>query len=799
MAWTNFILCFYILIYLWICCQASSVVNVNCWWNQSLPIADNVSIVCHTSSQGIPLNCDFCQLDVMTPVQRHQLPNTCANIFNPFVISVASEHRGHIRCMLKCRDNKEHTCNVTVLGGNPPSPPSRPDCVIEHMDMDMDMDIHCSWSTAYKPVMPTTYTLYWEDHMGEIWSKVSENEHCVIKRSEYEKCNEMTVWVTARNVLGTAESQQFKFNTHSIIRPATPDITNHTSSPLEIFWEMSCDIPGFSGKKCEVQYHTVDDVNWTKVDDYQVSFWLEDPQPFTEYQFRVRCRCEHEEHEENEEHQELEHKVISNWTSVYSVRTPPAAPVGKLDVWSDCPPNFEKSICNVFWKEMPVYQARGEINNYIVTFKLENGTEIKQVTRQRRDTKSQQSGDEGCQRLRHFSLLPGVKDVFVSANTSISTSDPTLLALPVQGLSTPGVNLSVTEMNQKLVVSWSVPSWLSKNIQEYVVQHVSVEPSHTSCLNWTRVNKTQSSVTFTGEFRNYTAYNVSLFAVIDNSSNFLRSTLAYTLQGVPPKVPEFHVKNISHTSVTLIWSHIPVHESKGVILQYTVGVNEATGVNVSSDRTSYQISELQPAQQYQAWVSAVTVAGEGARSITTFSTEDKPGYVTPTLLAIFIIIPLFVLTLLIVLIFMLRSSISMLCFEVIPDPTNSKSFKHANFQHVWPGICSTSGSVLKISELEIVENLISVTAIPPSETILDTEFTQDHKPDGDREIIEDNVEPARETVSGRDGWRKDYSEMVDTDEEEGGGGGDEDDDEEWEEQNCVSDYERHFMPSVEAI
>lgn len=693
--------------------------------------------------------------------------------------------------MLKCRDNKEHTCNVTVLGGNPPSPPSGLDCAIEHMDIDMD--IHCSWSTAYKPVIPTIYTLHWKDYEGKIRSRVSENEHCVIKRSEYEKCNEMTVWVTARNVLGTTQSQEFEFNTGRIIRPATPDITNHTSTPLEIFWEMICDIPGFPGKKCEVQYHTVDDVNWTKVDDYQVSFWLEDPQPFTEYQFRVRCRCEHEEHEEHED------KVISNWTSVYSVRTPPAAPVGKLDVWSDCTSNFDTSFCNVYWKEMPVYQARGEINNYIVKFKLVNGTEIEQVTRQRRDTKSQHSG---CQRLRRFSLLPGVVGVFVSANTSMGTSDPTFMALPVQGLSTPGVNLSVTEMNQKLVVSWSVPSRLSKNIQEYVVQHVSVEPSHTSCLNWTRVNKTQSSVTFTGEFRNYTAYNVSLFAVNNKSSNFLRSALAYTLQGVPPKVPEFHVKNISHTSVTLIWSHIPVHESKGVILQYTVGVNEATGVNVSSDRTSYQISELEPAQQYQAWVSAVTVAGEGARTITTFSTEDKPGYVTPTLLAIFIVIPLFVLTLLIVLIVMLRSSISMLCFEVIPDPTNSKSFKHANFQHVWPGICSTSGSVLKISELEIVENLISVTAIPPCETILDTEFQQDHKPDGDREIIEDNVEPARETVSGRDGWRKDYSEMVDTDEEEGGGGGggdEEDDDDEWEEQNCVSDYERHFMPSVEAI
>ncbi len=36
-----------------------------------------------------------------------------------------------------------------------------------------------------------------------------------------------------------------------------------------------------------------------------------------------------------------------------------------------------------------------------------------------------------------------------------------------------------------------------------------------------------------------------------------------------------------------------------------------------------QLSELQPAQQYQVWVSAVSAAGEGARSFTTFSTNEK--------------------------------------------------------------------------------------------------------------------------------------------------------------------------------
>lgn len=80
-------------------------------------------------------------------------------------------------------------------------------------------------------------------------------------------------------------------------------------------------------------------------------------------------------------------------------------------------------------------QARGEVNSYIVTLKLENGTESRQVTRQRRDTEKQRSAEQGCGRLRRFPLLPGVMGVFVSANTSMGISDPTFIAFPVLGMS----------------------------------------------------------------------------------------------------------------------------------------------------------------------------------------------------------------------------------------------------------------------------------------------------------------------------------------------------------------------------
>ncbi|XP_067314671.1 interleukin 12 receptor, beta 2a, like isoform X2 [Pseudorasbora parva] len=626
-------------------------------------------------------------------------------------------------------------------------------------------------------MIPTIYTLHWKDYNGKVYSRESDEENVVISRMEYMKNSVITAWVTAKNLLGSARSEEYSFNTGHIFRPDPPNIITHSFMPLVIYWNMSlCEIAGPLEKTCQVQYHAHNHMlDWIQEDDCQSQFPFEDSQPFTEYSFRVRCHCGYEE------------EVMSDWSSVYSVRTPPAAPVGQLDVWSDCAADSDNSPCNIYWKEMPLSQARGEVSNYIVSLKLKNGTEIKQDTRQRRDTGILHRTEQNCPHLRRFPLKMAVVGVFVSANTSMGTSDPTFIPFSVRGQTPPKANLSVMGEKQELQVSWYVHTQFSESVLEYLIQHVSVE-HHRPCLNWVRVNRTQRSVTITGDFRNYTAYNVSLFAVFNNHSTFLESAIVYTRQGVPPKVPQFHVKIISPSSVILMWNPIPVQESKGVILYYVVGIDE-TRFNLSSDRTSLPLSDLQPSQQYQAWVSAVSAAGEGMRSTTTFSTPEEYSFATSIALAV--LIPLSFLILVFAFIFVLLRC----CSQKIPDPLNSKSFKHLNFQYTWPLRSSLSEITLKICELEIVEKMHE-----PEKVLIGVEAQHFQVPDGlgrsnegrEEKWIEDSEESNRDLLK-QGSWRKEYSEMVDTDEEENGGTG-----EEWWDQHCVSDYERHFMPPVEA-
>ncbi|XP_056309273.1 interleukin 12 receptor, beta 2a, like [Danio aesculapii] len=760
MAWQTTKLHFLVLLNMWICSQGlfALEVDVNCWWNQALPVHRNVSVFCHTSAQGRAYKCDLCQLHVIT--SGHQLPSTCANSTETFNFSIPVEHREHISC--SCSGS---ACNVKAQGGYPPSPPSRPNCVIEDL---VEEDIYCSWTISDEPMITTVYTLHWQDYEGNVNSAEGGCESAIIIRAKYTKGTQTTVWVTARNLLGHAQSEISVFNTGHIKRPDPPYNMTHTFAPLElvIFWLMDCDLS--PSDECHVQYSMQNQMlDWTEVDDCQAMFRLEDPQPFTQYSFRVRCHCGHEE------------KVMSNWSSVYSVRTPPAAPVGQLDVWSDCAPNSDKSSCNLYWKEMPLCQARGEVTSYIVTLKLKNGTEIKQVARQKRDTGNQHRTEHSCPHLRHFPLKPSVVGVFVSASTSMGTSDPTVMPFPERGQSLPEVHLNVRSEKQALLASWSIQPEFSEHLLQYVVQHVPVVPEH-PCLNWLRVNKTQSSVTLTGDFKDYMAYNVSLFAIFNNHSTFLNSSIVYTRQKVPPKVSVIHVTDISHSSVTLTWSPIPVHESNGVILRYLVGINEtALMFNVSNTRTSVLLPDLQMSRQYHAWVSAVNEAGEGPRRFTTFSTTDKTNVViyVVTTLTVMLVIGLIVL----------RLSSYGHCFEKIPDPINSKSFKRMNLQYVWPLLRSQSEISLKISELEIMENQHLNTPTPPLETEPENDNQLDRTIEGGEKWLKGPEE------SNKGNTNPDYSEMVDTDEEEEGGVFDE----EWG--NSASDYERHFMPSIEAI
>ncbi|XP_060757636.1 interleukin 12 receptor, beta 2a, like isoform X2 [Neoarius graeffei] len=685
----------------------------------------------------------------------------------------------------------------------PHDPP--PICLIPFGDAH---DIHCHWTGSRNSLIPTNFTLHWNEagefgHSGNI--DVGKSDSGIIPRANYSAygSTNIHIWVSAANAHGKTDSETLVTNTRSIFQPATPSITNHSHKPLEIFWNVLNTGGDAELWQCKVQYKRQCDPYWTKVEGtYEVSCILENAVPFTTYKFRVCCK-----------HASDERAVMSNWSAEYTAETPAAAPLGMLDVWSDCDSTSYESKCTLLWKDMPMQQARGNIDSYVVTMKLKNGSvlNISGLVYMSAETCAQyrldmirkepsnlaslaqlsyprcQEQDQSCFHYYHLSVpVVMVKDIGLTATATGGKSSPALVALLSTCLLQSPVKLKVRGKSEELNVAWTVHSPFSDRVQEYVVQYKPTGLPHTPCLNWIKV-KNQTDVTLRGPLSNYTAYNVSLFAIVNNSSCLLGSTIAYTVEGVPPEVTDFQAILTSQFSVNLTWTPIPLNQSQGHIVQYVVGFCNGVNVyNVSSSQSSYQLYNLNPDQQYEVWISAKTTAGEGKRTTVSFTTTS-PDNLTQIVLGMIVVafvIPLFIIIL--VVLCCSRTKISERLSK-IPDPTNSTSFKQmsnpgrVNFWQSLPPPSNPMENSLIISQVEVVP---------------EPEVNQEPEVEQPEELREDGQSRGKE-LQGYGGLernnsilrqQKEYSQMIDSSDEEAN------EDEEWNEQSFPSDYEKHFLP-----
>ncbi|XP_026772684.3 interleukin 12 receptor, beta 2a, like [Pangasianodon hypophthalmus] len=785
---------------IWLSPHASFGLAVRCWWRRVSSVIHNVSIECQADPQGAMLECDLCHLHVL-PLNpaAHVSQTECSHMSVSFSTLIDAHEMQKAECMLLCPGHTPGHTHLPCLvqEGYPP-----PTCLIPFNDEDRN--IHCRWTGSLNPLIPTNFTLHWRnDDYGYNGSKdIGGRDSVIILRADYQAHDCIEMWVSATNTLEKINSETLKTNTHSIIQPPPPSIIRHTSEPLEIFWSVSDEIEHSEQWQCKVQYKKLCDQDWTEVEDtYEVSFILEDAVPFTTYKFRVRCR-----------HASDERAVMSTWSSEFTAETPAAAPVGMLDVWSDCDSMSDESNCTILWKEMPKQQARGNINSYVVTMKLSNGSVLNIngsvytsaetcaqcgldiITKEPSNLVShaQQSyltcrQEQSCFHYCHLSVpVKEVKGIGVTANTAGGKSSPALVALPRTGLLQPTVALEVRAKSQELNVSWSVLLPFSDSVQEYVVQHKPVGLPYTPCLNWVKVHKNQTFVILRGQMSNYTAYNVSLYAIVSNRSCLLTSAIAYTVEGVPPKVTDFQAIPTSPFSVNLTWTPIPLNKSQGHIMQYLVGFcKDVVVYNVSSDKSSFQISNLNPDQQYEVWIRAKTSAGEGENATASFTTTSSANIIK---IVVVIVVLVFItpLVLIISIVWYLRAKVPE-WFYKIPDPINSSSFKQMSnqFWHSWPVSSASMEYGLTISQVEVVPE----PEVDHEPEVEQPEEHREHRESRGKELqgfggLEQNNSVLRH--------QKEYSQMIDSSDEEGR----QDEDEEWNEEPFPSDYEKHFLPCI---
>ncbi|KAK3561659.1 hypothetical protein QTP86_012498 [Hemibagrus guttatus] len=100
----------------------------------------------------------------------------------------------------------------------------------------------------------------------------------------------------------------------------------------------------------------------------------------------------------------------------------------------------------------------------------------------------------------------------------------------------------------------------------------------------------------------------------------------YSKEGVPSSQPKnVTVLNITHDSAVLWWQSIPVQEQHGFLKHYVIrvsreGHNETDHHEVTANKTSFLLRNLEPGFSYTLSIAGRTNIGEGPNSTRTFFT-----------------------------------------------------------------------------------------------------------------------------------------------------------------------------------
>ncbi|MGH0149897.1 UNVERIFIED_CONTAM: hypothetical protein FKN15_015805 [Acipenser sinensis] len=727
-----------------------SVASLHCAWDPHFELGHDTNGSCMLFSPTLHPSCGTGILRVTEGLNvttlYSSLQRNTTNGSLSFTVPAPREAEVHLHCEVICPGLEPNpSCQQTITGGYPPAPPSQPQCHIMKEKRGAPPKMNCSWQLGPDSLLRTEYTFHLRMKGSTEWSTVvpAGLSTVMVPRSSFVSHVNGKVWVSARNALGESESKMKNFNSESIVKLEAPRFVSHEviSDMITVTWdnldtEKSSDINII----CRLRYREEGVRNWTEANPEDVSdveYTLDSPQPFTHYLFQVSCMRGTD-------------SPWSDWSHSYKVQSSEAAPVGMLDVWFI----FDKRNVTLYWKELSRENAQGSIRVYEVRLEArEGGSKLVNVSR---ETVLWSGAKERADGLREECLciysLPkdGVFRASVVGYNGEGKTLPATVNFSSQGLLGPSNVTAVNNLEgRSLKVSWTPHSGHTEYVQ-YVVQSREVGLSLSRpWIHWTRCDINHTIALPTGNFKPFTPYNVSVFAVYSNGTSQPSSVLVYTQQGAPSAGPEVSVSSIGHTQVNLTWREIALTHRKGIIRRYHLRLARG-GATVAGNHLKFGIITLCVVGPLVILITIAALLCNNRCSQTA------------------------------------RLLIPLWCYQKVPDPVNSRlNFTEVTHQnddqfHLSPAPSLSVGSLL-LCDLELLDR------VKPE---LETE--------GERQESGEERERDYSTMKDSEGGGNSLGTERERQDPESRSHKQQEQD--WESRKpFISDYEKHFMPSPEDI
>uniref|UniRef100_A0A3P9LHS3 Interleukin 12 receptor, beta 2a n=1 Tax=Oryzias latipes TaxID=8090 RepID=A0A3P9LHS3_ORYLA len=485
-----------------------------------------------------------------------------------------------------CEDKlKLDPCGQDISTGYPPDSPKDIFCnyVIQKLESGV---VNCSWDGGRDTFLWNHFVLRVRTFSGNVTEgllqfnvsmkgSVRPSVNFPVSRS----VDYISVWVHARNSLGSAESPVINYTLRDRAKPSPPILGQ----------------PDCSSRKCEVKVEQSLNTSYLEIQyraDHQE--WRTDPdsvgssqvrsiaslEPYRLYHFRARSK--------------FSFGLWSSWSSNVSSWTQEEAPSRALDVWIVRAPG-SKSM-TVLWKEPNTSISRGKITLY--TFRVSSPS-LNLTTNVSADS-------------RNYTVpLCSHYEVTVWAHNSKGMSPPATMT-PLYTEAEPLQHVNATANKSSVTISWRKPELTAAM---YVVE-LYPEDFLLNELRWVLLNKSETTAVFSG-IKPYECYEGAVYVFYNKS--FVgknRSNGVAALESEPKSSPLFQEK-VEGKNVIVTWKKLPRAFRMGCITQYTIYVEGNTGYSqnysVGASNTKLKIKNLLP-DVYTLWMTASTAKGEGPKS-----------------------------------------------------------------------------------------------------------------------------------------------------------------------------------------
>ncbi|NXL06330.1 CSF3R factor, partial [Mesembrinibis cayennensis] len=559
-------------------------------------------------------------------------------------------------CWVEWNGTKQRVGMAEIRAGYPPAKPFNLSCVLNLSDYGLT----CQWEQGADSHLPTSVVLKCAGSRAQTVTGCTPQggrSCCTVPRRLLQLYQQMEIWVSAANALGTAESEHLCIDPMDVVKLDPPALQSIQSIPFQtdcvtLAWEVARSNAHME-LQCELRYRAPEDPGWALVTGIDGQAGTTQCCGFLfgmQYHFQMRCR------------RSLARGYWSEWSLGRNYTTHEKAPVGKLDAWwsARLAGAGRQLEVQLRWKAPQRREANGRVLGYRVTLSP------------RRKGRDPLTVCNTTHTYCNFSAPAGTRRVYLSAYNAAGESAATeVVLLERKGQPLAGLR-AMSGGKHSLWVRWEAPP---APVAGYIVewQQVSSEPGHCStCWQMERDGAATAALIRDG-IEPFQRYNISVYPLYKDAIGVPIHTAAYSKQKAPSYAPKLHLRSISKSDAELCWDPVPVEMQNGFITSYTIfwanSTAEVSSATVNPSLSSFVIRELKPSTLYKVHIMASTAAGgTNGTSLTLVTMVLDDAEIQFLFLTLGLI---FVLLILLLICFQKNGRVKQQFWPSVPDPANS--------------------------------------------------------------------------------------------------------------------------------